>query len=775
MKLFRLGVLTLQRETGVITLVLNGETHVISYEYPLTSSESNTYGTDTPTEIQKLGSILSSIGFDIVTIHDFTVIAEIIAEELTVEPSLTALISVESNMDFRIISVKDEPAPTDRQNTYTLSILTSQNMRHVLSPFMTTEIVDGVSVSQVIRRDAGAELIIAESMGLIETSEDYFAPGLGMESEDIVLRQVGEVLFVDVDPKFMPTKYKLNDGAWSVYPSFINWNAGENIIHVEDSLGWSNSNTIETVGTDEVIQQNLVIPIENTFMFKKDNDLLGNDENLTECDSMSDLCYKQQTYIDDTDIVTTQIKSATIPTVKFNGVDVLVLKKTDNLNRKEFTDVMIEGDMICFTAPVNKYEDDGTTIIDTVNHNGLLPEWVAPNRYISLVYADGSITPARITYTGKYNGLTVFNYFKVESAAALPLVVKVQVNYQLAPYDVWECVTLGADVIAESFMTVSIQSKELGYIEEKSEPIVNINDFPYVTFMKIKYKNDINTEMFYATGIVNVINMPFVSSVLVDKNEAISYIGDDNIYNVDRTNDIINKYSFDVVTKPQVRKLGIALTRTTVIMNDVVSVLKSFSSTNLVGTNGYTSTAEMYYVADVNDYAQSLKMFDAGVSSETEQLPTSDLSREEALELFVARSGGSASRMFGELFGIGGRFVDGVYTVLVNPNGIECIKVGGGNIVLNIKEAAETEGTHEQKFQAKSGIVANMSDIKPTERKINGFWFDTSSNTDKEAIEVNNKFNGWIGDERYVVGIVKALPFDINDTSKVSLISDNRL
>jgi len=59
------------------------------------------------------------------------------------------------------------------------------------------------------------------------------------------------------------------------------------------------------------------------------------------------------------------------------------------------------------------------------------------------------------------------------------------------------------------------------------------------------------------------------------------------------------------------------------------------------------------------------------------------------------------------------------------------------------------------------------------EVKINGLYFDTENNTDVNAIEVGNTFRGWPTSDRYVVGKVLALPFDVDDETKVQLYIDN--
>jgi alpha-D-ribose 1-methylphosphonate 5-triphosphate synthase subunit PhnL len=59
--------------------------------------------------------------------------------------------------------------------------------------------------------------------------------------------------------------------------------------------------------------------------------------------------------------------------------------------------------------------------------------------------------------------------------------------------------------------------------------------------------------------------------------------------------------------------------------------------------------------------------------------------------------------------------------------------------------------------------------------KISGYWVDKNTNLDLEAFEVGDTFDGWVSTTRYVVGRVIALPFDVDDATKVSLAIDNQI
>jgi hypothetical protein len=57
--------------------------------------------------------------------------------------------------------------------------------------------------------------------------------------------------------------------------------------------------------------------------------------------------------------------------------------------------------------------------------------------------------------------------------------------------------------------------------------------------------------------------------------------------------------------------------------------------------------------------------------------------------------------------------------------------------------------------------------------KIGDYWVDKGVNANPLAFEVGDKIDGWIeSNTRYVTGIVLALPFDVDDSTKVGLVHD---
>lgn len=98
----------------------------------------------------------------------------------------------------------------------------------------------------------------------------------------------------------------------------------------------------------------------------------------------------------------------------------------------------------------------------------------------------------------------------------------------------------------------------------------------------------------------------------------------------------------------------------------------------------------------------------------------------------------------------------------VSHNGFTWVNVSGRNSEPNIP-SPDWEPVYN-----------SMVILDTLEVKIGDYWFDTSGNVNKNSIEVGNTFRGWNG-VNYVVGRVVGLPFDINDSTKVSLAINNEI
>jgi hypothetical protein len=93
---------------------------------------------------------------------------------------------------------------------------------------------------------------------------------------------------------------------------------------------------------------------------------------------------------------------------------------------------------------------------------------------------------------------------------------------------------------------------------------------------------------------------------------------------------------------------------------------------------------------------------------------------------------------------------------------------GGGAVVDDTPYGVSWDGNTDG--ATKNAIFDKIETLKV---KISNYWVDKNGNTDKEAFEVGDYFEGYPTSDRYVVGRVIGLPFDIDDNTKVKKHVDN--
>jgi len=103
------------------------------------------------------------------------------------------------------------------------------------------------------------------------------------------------------------------------------------------------------------------------------------------------------------------------------------------------------------------------------------------------------------------------------------------------------------------------------------------------------------------------------------------------------------------------------------------------------------------------------------------------------------------------------------------------------NLIGGKEFATKTENATKLPHGGYGGTAQDLKDLIAAiisgsgEVKISNYFVDTIGNTNIDAFEIGNTFRGWPTTSRYVVGKVIALPFDIDDNTKVSLVVDNEI
>lgn len=383
-------------------------------------------------------------------------------------------------------------------------------------------------------------------------------------------------------------EYSLDNLSWqqsNVFPGILD---GDYNLFVRDNFGCSFQQDF-TVDGNNIVDPYLYISKSMSLRFARrvnfsncgpykidDNTLSSEAFAADEC-----LAYTEVQQLQTCDVITTQIKSnfdqLSAKVIKENGDEVVVpiFQKTNFIGLKDARDAILydvgQGQTGIYFTSGNIYNFD--TEIDTGedhNLNGFLPEW---GYYVgNFVNVSGSWHEIKsIIYDESIESEVVIIDSVFSGGSPVTALVKSEFNRQ--KYDVFEfsidmsayedqIIQVSVEATDANFENVSFLSEKI-FIKERHEDTV-----------EIKYRNNFNGDVFYKTGITNIIRLP------------IAYIGGDhddegteNSKGDERSTLIsslvyeLNEFEFEPVTKEIYWKLIVALSHKFVSI-DGVSYIK---------------------------------------------------------------------------------------------------------------------------------------------------------------------------------------------------------
>lgn len=120
-----------------------------------------------------------------------------------------------------------------------------------------------------------------------------------------------------------------------------------------------------------------------------------------------------------------------------------------------------------------------------------------------------------------------------------------------------------------------------------------------------------------------------------------------------------------------------------------------------------------------------------------------------------------------------------IQTIINNAKNIKQHPALAGNLVKTDCVLIQIDATNQTvkiSLTDLATIIATINNTNGTNKvKINEYWVDKNGNLDTDNFEVGDDFEGWASGERYVVGKVVGLPFDIDDITKCILVIDNNI
>lgn len=378
-------------------------------------------------------------------------------------------------------------------------------------------------------------------------------------------------------PVGLNVQYSLDGITWQESNVFNGLPAGNYIAYVRDQYGCQHQKDflIDEIGINSpffYISKSMSIRFANRIVWGDSSNYKTDENTLSfEVDAKCAHCELQR--FQSSDVIKTQFLSnygeriATV--IKANGeeVDVPIQQLTNNIGIKDKRDAIKydlgNGKTGIYFIQGNIYDYDTGAATGTYTLNGALPEWAEVGKYFSMDMAWFMIEDIVYDETKNADVIVISNIFSGAEVSQI-----VQSIYNRFEYEVYE---FSIDMV--------------NYLDQKIQVRLKNNDdnFPNITHLseyisvkvkhedclEIKYRNGSNTDVVYATGIENLLRIPytFINGQYEEENE--NYKTDTNAVLLTSQLYELDEFVFEPLTKELWRKLCQALSHEFVFINGV--------------------------------------------------------------------------------------------------------------------------------------------------------------------------------------------------------------
>lgn len=429
-------------------------------------------------------------------------------------------------------------------------------------------------------------------------------------SFDIVSSPDGGTLNVsNTNSEGLNLQYSLDNNTWQASPVFSGLQSGTYTLYVKDQLGCLVSKPF-SVTEFGIYSPYFYISKSNSLRFANritwgDSANYKTDENTLSHEVDCEIPYTEIQQFQSADIVTTQFKSnyetnvATIIKSDLSEVNVLVTKKSNNIGIKDKRDAfqydLGNGKTGLYFRSGNSYDYVTGVVNGTYLLNGALPEWAVAGNYFKI---GSSWFLIEDTFYDEAKNADVLSFSNVYNGADVAVVVAAmfkRFNYEVYEFDI--------DMVnyIDQYFQVRINNTDANFTE-----IIHFSEMiwckvKHENVLEIRYSNSSNTDIFYATGIENIIRLPYTyfkgksdEDSEVHKTDTNSILLNADVYEVD-------EIVFEPVTKEIWRKLIQALSHENVTINGVGYVKNGNFNTEgpLERSNLYVLTATMIKTGSV--------------------------------------------------------------------------------------------------------------------------------------------------------------------------------
>lgn len=478
---------------------------------------------------------------------------------------------------------------------------------------LATKVISPVQIEN--NTDNPFTFIASRASGIVIKCEDsngnpakrsLILPGI-LSSDDISVSALahpeGSTVTINMEDIIgLEYQYSLDDSTWQDSNVFSGLPEGDYTVYVRDQYGCKVSKGfhLDAFGINEPY---FYISKSNSIQFAQRVDWgsctnYKNDENTLSCEENVPLPYTEIQQFQTCDVIRVQFRTnfefytATVHPEGSEIVEVPIQRVSNNMRLRDRRDAFIYdlggGKSGIYFTQGTRYDYVTGQPVGNYTLNGYLPEWGKIGNQVKINGAWFDIED--IIFNEEFNAEVLVTSAQVTAGTTE---VEVASMYSLFNYEVFEAtIDMGNYPNQKIKVSIAISDSNFGEINLESETI-EIKE-RHKNTLEIRYKNNTNTDMFYATGIENKIRIPIERIDGKPSDETEVYKTDDSTILLNTEVHETNVFEFQPVTKPMMWKLVQALSHSDVLLDGVGYVKESIEVEGaLEETNLYVVTATM--------------------------------------------------------------------------------------------------------------------------------------------------------------------------------------
>lgn len=520
--------------------------------------------------------------------------------------------NIVASPDFTISNIEFTEADDNQATKSKLTVTTNELATKITAPFALNDNTENPFEFDWLRGQT-ISITVENENGDVATQSVTMPSILSAANFDYTVNNSpngATLIITETNPTTgLTLQYSLDGIVWQSSNVFTGLLVGAYAVYVKDQLGAEVTKSI-TINENGIYESYFYISKSNSLRFAKRisfgiSDNYKNDENTLSCEVDAKIPYKEVQHFQTADVITTQFKSNygnnSAKVIQSDGteVDIPVNKMTANIGMKDKRDAIKynlgDGKTGIYFLAGNNYNYDTNAVTAPYVLNGALPEWAQIGNYIQLGVAWFLIEEVIYDEVKSAEVVVLSNNYTGTDTSVIVGSIYNRFNYEVYEF------TVDMGDYPDEYFRVRINATDDNFTEiiHLSEQIWSKEKHDRV--LEIRYWNDTNTDVFYATGITHLIRMSYykINGKIDEDSEAYKTDTSAILLSADlfEEDDII----FEPMTKEMWRKLTQALSHKNVFINEVGYIKNGNFNTEgpLEDSNLYVLTATMLKTGNV--------------------------------------------------------------------------------------------------------------------------------------------------------------------------------